>query len=41
MKLVTTEAMRQLEQAANDSWHSYAAMMERAGQATAQDARLA
>jgi NAD(P)H-hydrate epimerase len=35
MKLVTTGEMRQLERAANDSGHSYAAMMERAGQATA------
>ncbi len=35
MKLVSTEEMRRLERAANDAGHSYAAMMERAGQATA------
>ena len=35
MKLVSTEEMRQLERAANDAGHSYGAMMERAGEATA------
>ena len=37
MKLVTVEEMKQLEQAADQSGHSYAKMMEHAGRAVAQE----
>lgn len=36
MKLVTVQEMKQLEAAANDAGHSYAAMMENAGRAVAE-----
>ena len=38
MKLVNVQEMRQIEQAADAGGHSYATMMERAGEAVASTA---